>query len=241
LLRKFGVPRIKNPLLPRASKPKPISGKAKGVAAPLDGPEALRRFGLSPDTLAKLEIYAALLRKWQRTINLVSASTLDQLWTRHFADSLQVAMAAPQAKFWLDLGSGAGFPGLVTAISLIDMPGARVHLIESDQRKCAFLRDVSRETGAPVDVHNARIESFLPAFDVPIDAVSARALAPLQNLILMSEKILEKGAVGIFPQGQTASGELTDSRLVDRFKVEERQSLVALGSWIAVVRVKSRL
>jgi 16S rRNA (guanine527-N7)-methyltransferase len=205
----------------------------------VDGPDALRAFNLSAETLRRLEVYAALLRKWQRTINLVAPSTLDHIWTRHFADSLQVYDAVPGAKHWMDLGSGAGFPGLVIAIRLAELPGTKIHLVESDQRKCAFLRDVSRETGVPVEIHTERIENWLPHFDKPIDAVTARALAPLSQLIRFTEKLLEKGAIGVFPQGQKASGELTDSLLIDRFEVNERPSLVSPGSWLAIVRVKS--
>ena len=120
-----------------------------------DRAAALALFPLPPETERRLAIYADLLAKWQKTINLVAASTLPHLWMRHFADSLQVQAAAPAAGCWVDLGSGAGFPGLVTAIRLAEEPGATVHLIESDQRKCAFLREVSRETGA-ADGHSFR-------------------------------------------------------------------------------------
>ncbi len=106
----------------------------------------------------ELAIYEDLLRRWQPRINLVAANTLTDLWLRHFADSAQVAEAAPQARIWVDLGSGAGFPGLVTALLLKRQTGAKVHLVESDQRKAAFLRAVSRETDAPVDVHPERVE-----------------------------------------------------------------------------------
>jgi 16S rRNA (guanine527-N7)-methyltransferase len=205
-----------------------------------EGPEVLQAFGLSETTLNRLEIYAALLRKWQPTINLVSTSTLDRLWSRHIGDSLNVWKAAPGAKIWMDLGSGAGFPGLVTAICLADIAGAHVHLVESDQRKCAFLRDVSRETGAPVTIHVERIEKLLPSFAEAMDAVSARALAPLQTLVLLAEKLLEKGAVGVFPQGETASIALTDSRLLARFDVSEQRTIAPLRSRLAIIRVKSR-
>jgi len=212
-------------------------GKA---SSSVEGPEVLRPFNLPPETLARFEIYVAVLRKWQPTINLVGPSTLDHLWTRHIGDSLFVRAAAPEAKLWMDLGSGAGFPGLVTAICLANVPGAHVHLVESDQRKCAFLRDVSRETGAPVTIHAERIEKLLPSFEETIEAVSARALAPLQNLVLLAEKPLEKGAVGIFPQGQTAAIELTDSRLLARFSVTEQRNRTPLGSRLAIIRAKSR-
>ncbi len=206
-----------------------------------DEQRALRLVPMGPELRARLAIYEQLLRKWQKVINLVAPSTLDQIWTRHFADSLQVSDAVPKAKFWMDLGSGAGFPGLVTAIRLVEMPGAKVHLVESDQRKAAFLRDVSRETGAPVEIHMERIEKLLPHFDEPIEAVSARALAPLPQLIFWAESLLEKGAIGVFPQGEKASCELTDSRLINRFTVEERPSPLSLGSRLAIVQAKSRI
>src|SRR5580692_3450923 len=117
---------------------------------------------IAPEMEARLAVFADLLLKWQKVINLVSAATLPQLWTRHFVDSLQVQAVAPEVRLWVDLGSGAGFPGLVTAIALADVPGAQVHLIDSDQRKCAFLREVSRETGAPAVVHTGRIEDIAP-------------------------------------------------------------------------------
>lgn len=185
------------------------SGKAEGPD-PEDRAAALRLFPLPPETEARLDIYAELLLRWQKTINLVAPSTLPRLWTRHFADSLQVQAAAPDALVWADLGSGGGFPGLVTAIVLADRAGALAHLIESDQRKCAFLREVSRETQTPVQVHNGRIENVLPALcDQNIEAVSARALAPLHILIGYSVPLLEKGAVGLFLKGEHYADELT--------------------------------
>ena len=120
--------------LPRAGDGTRVSREA--VLAPL--PEAVRR---------RLTLYADLLVRWQATINLVSPKTLPDLWTRHIGDSLQAQAAAPNARRWVDLGSGGGFPGLVTAILLADEPDASVHLVESDKRKAAFLRTVARETG----------------------------------------------------------------------------------------------
>lgn len=173
-----------------------------------DRAAALALFPLPAETVARLDRYAELLRKWQTTINLVAPSTLPQLWTRHFADSLQVQAAAPEARIWADLGSGGGFPGLVTAIRLADVPGAKVHLIESDQRKAAFLREVSRETKAAAEVHLGRIETVLSALS-GIEAVSARALAPLPKLIAYAQPALDNGAVGLFLQGEQGGAELT--------------------------------
>ncbi len=190
-------------------------------------PEAARR---------RLDLYAALLVRWQATINLVAPSTLPQLWTRHIGDSLQVQAAAPAARVWVDLGSGGGFPGLVTAIVLADAPGAAVHLVESDKRKAAFLRTAARETGVPATVHAERIEGFVPAHADPVDAVSARALASLPRLVEFARPFLERGAVGVFPQGETASAELTLPEADRRFRCESVPSRMRSGSHLLIVR-----
>ena len=168
----------------------------------------------------RLAVYEEILRKWQRTINLIAESTLDQIYQRHFLDSLQVAPYAPLARVWVDMGSGGGFPGLVTAMVLADVPGAVVHLIESNQRKCSFLREVSRETHAPAIVHAGRIEDVLPAITERVDAVSARALAPLSRLIQLSSDILLKGATGVFLKGQEVAKELSGYADDSRFGIE---------------------
>ena len=160
----------------------------------------------------ELTVYADLLRRWQKTINLVAPGTLDQIWSRHFADSAQVLAAAPQAQRWADLGSGAGFPGLVTALLLKGASDAIVHLIESDQRKAAFLRAVSRETGAPTEIHVGRIEDLLPVISPTPEAISARALAPLPTLVDMMRIPLDKGAIGVFLKGAGWRNELTLAR-----------------------------
>jgi len=198
-----------------------------------------RAYDLSDDCLARLVVYAELLAKWQKTINLVAPSTLPDLWERHFLDSLQVSEAVPDTKVWADLGSGGGFPGLVTAIRLVDVPDAKVHLIESDQRKCAFLRTVSRETGAPAEIHAGRIEAVLEALPEKLDAVSARGLASLPELIALAEKPLENGAIGVFPQGRNAHSELTGTRFENRFLIETRKSATSPDSWLAIIRAHS--
>ncbi|MGO9133630.1 MAG: 16S rRNA (guanine(527)-N(7))-methyltransferase RsmG [Methylovirgula sp.] len=216
--------------------------KRNETTAEDDRAAALKLFPLSSETQARFDIYAALLRKWQKTINLVAASTLPQIWTRHFADSLQVQAALPEARIWADLGSGAGFPGLVTAIRLADVPGAKVHLIESDQRKCAFLRDVSRETQAPAEVHQGRIEDVLPTITDRIEAVSARALAPLPQLLGYSCELIKSGATGIFLKGEHLDDELTQSRALDYFdeyEIRLIRSVTAERGQILVVRQKN--
>ena len=134
---------------------------------------------VSRETYGRLAALVALVKKWQRAENLVAASTLDTIWTRHVADSAQLVAVFPKIRHWLDLGSGGGFPGLVTAILLGD--GSRddgtVHLVESNARKCAFLRTAVRDIGAPAVVHHGRIEDILARFEAPVEAISARALA----------------------------------------------------------------
>ena len=183
----------------------------------------------------RLTLYADLLVRWQTTINLVAQSSLADLWSRHIGDCLQVQAAVPDARRWVDLGSGGGFPGIVTAILLADVPDAEVHLVESDKRKAAFLRTVSRETGAPASVHAERIEGFIARHSAPVDAVSARALAPLPQLVAWSEKFLLAGAVGVFPKGQRVEAELTALQRDHRFRVASRPSRTRDDSSLVIV------
>lgn len=185
----------------------------------------------------ELELYEGLLRKWQRSTNLVSTGTLANLWSRHFADSAQVVEAFPNIDAWVDLGSGAGFPGMVMAICLKSRPGAEVHLIESDQRKVAFLRAVSRETAAPVHVHLGRIELELPRLVGHVQGVTARALAPLPQLIEWSCELLLKSATAVFLKGEDWSNELTISNVADSFQVRTIESRTnPSGRIVAIAR-----
>jgi 16S rRNA (guanine527-N7)-methyltransferase len=141
-------------------------------------------FNVSRETLDKLLAYVALLEQWQPRINLVAGATLPDVWHRHIADSAQLLALAPKSGKWLDIGSGAGFPGLVIAIMAHGSAGPRVTLIESDRRKCAFLAEVARHTGISVEIHTARIEQIATQRMLgSVDVVSARALAPLVRLI----------------------------------------------------------
>lgn len=185
--------------------------------------------------MQELEIYERLLARWQRSINLVSGSTLAELWPRHFADSAQVHAAAPHARVWADLGSGGGFPGLVTALLLKGTDGAAVHLVESDQRKAAFLRAVSRETAAPAIVHAERIEHVLPKIGV-VDAVSARALAPLDQILELAGPALQNGAIGVFLKGEDWAKELTGIPRADRFAIETLESRTDNRARLVVVK-----
>ncbi len=170
------------------------------------------------DLAERLQVFEQLLLKWQPKMNLVAPSTLKSIWIRHIEDSLQVADVLPNALRWIDLGSGAGFPGIVTALRLRDQEGAVVHLLESDHRKCAFLREVSRETQARVEVHRGRIEEILPTLP-EVDAISARALASMITLVEMTLERLEKGSVGVFLKGQDVGSELTKMPIYSSLKL----------------------
>lgn len=175
-----------------------------------DRAQALALTPVSRETERRLDILVDQLRRWQAIKNLVASATLAQVWTRHVADSLQLlALAPPGALRWLDLGSGGGFPGLVLAAALAERPGARVTLVESNTRKCSFLREVARLMGAPVEVRQGRIEDVVEGFAGRVDVVTARALAPLPILIGWSARLLTTGAVGLFPKGKEVESELT--------------------------------
>ncbi len=202
------------------------------------GLKAARQLGLwSSAEEERLRVLVHLLSRWQKTINLVSPASLKEVWLRHIADSAQVVRLAPGAQCWLDMGSGGGFPGLVAAILRLDVPGAVTHLVESDQRKCAFLREVSRETSAACVVHCARLETFDATAALTPAIVSARALAPLPVLMRHAEKYLLKGAIGLFPKGQHIDAELTTAAIDSRFVLEMHRSVT--DDLARIVQVKA--
>ncbi len=187
--------------------------------SPAYGFEAfLKETGVSRETLARLQVYADLLALWNKKINLVGRSTEGEVWQRHMLDSAQLFPLIPSnAKVLIDLGSGAGFPGLVLAIMGIP----EVHLVESDQRKCAFLREAARITQAPATIHAKRIDE-VKVF--PIDVITARALAPVADLLDWSERFLTEKTILIFPKGQNVEVELTDAHKRWRITVDQRPS-----------------
>ncbi len=172
---------------------------------------------VSRETLGRLEILAAELVRWQRAVNLVSRASLPELWSRHIDDCLQISELAPAAVSWLDLGSGAGLPGLVVAAA--DATRS-VTLIESDTRKCAFLRSTAAAMGLSVHVQEGRIERVLPDIDHTPDVVTARALAPLTSLLDYAQALLARGAIGLFPKGRGYAHELTLARESWTFKAD---------------------
>lgn len=212
---------------------------ARAAAAPIrDASDFAAHFAVSRETLARLQTYEALLRQWQKTINLVAPSTLPDVWGRHFADSAQLAaLAPPEARTWLDLGSGAGFPGLVLAIVLAERGEAKVTLIESDSRKAAFLREVARQTGTAVDILCERIEKVATQAKLqPFDVITARALAPLPRLLDLAAPCFSPKSVGLFPKGREAQAEVEAAQRAWGFTARLQPSLTDADGRIVVVR-----
>jgi 16S rRNA (guanine527-N7)-methyltransferase len=174
-----------------------------------DRARALQATPVSNEIAAKLDAFAALLIDWQQRMNLIAPSTIPLIWTRHIADSLQLLDLAPNAKTWIDLGSGAGFPGLIIACALTDKAEAMVHLIESNGKKSNFLREAVRHLGVPATVHTVRIEDFANNSATRADIVTARALAPLNELLALAYPFSKTGAQGLFLKGQDVASELT--------------------------------
>ena len=204
-------------------------------------------FGVSRETIERLETYADLLKQWQRGVNLVAPSTLAVVWERHFADSAQLAALAPAGlRVWVDLGSGAGFPGLVVAIMLADPARAgnavRMVLVESDNRKAAFLREVVRRTGldaarVAVDILSARIENITTQGSLEsVDVVSARALAPLDRLLALSAPLFGAQTMGVYLKGREAEREVEAARNRWSFSADLVPSLTDPDGRIVVVR-----
>ncbi len=171
----------------------------------------------------RLQIFVGLLAKWNAAINLVSAASLAEVWTRHVADSAQVLDVAPIRRArWLDMGSGAGFPGIVIALITADTPNAvEMTLVESDKRKAAFLSTVSRETGVPMIIQAARIEAVAPQ---NADTVSARALAPLVRLCSFAERHLAPHGAALFLKGGHYDAEIAEARRTWSFALDVRRS-----------------
>ncbi len=189
-----------------AKKPNP---SVESVTA--DREKALSMMSVSHETLARLDQYVGLLTRWQTIKNLVGPSTMPVVWTRHIADCAQLAHYQTEARVWVDIGSGAGFPGLVLAILLADRPGFQMHLVESNGRKVAFLREVARTLALPVVVHDCRIEAVQAELPARIDVLTARALASLHQLVTMQVSISQNPCIGLFLKGQDVDAELTEA------------------------------
>ncbi|MES1202745.1 MAG: 16S rRNA (guanine(527)-N(7))-methyltransferase RsmG [Pseudomonadota bacterium] len=175
------------------------------------GPDDFQRdIPVSRETREALATHLKLLLDWTPRINLVGPGQLDEYWKRHALDSAQLLRLAPEARTWIDLGSGAGFPGLVLACCLKGVEGAMVDLIESNAKKAAFLREAIRATGAPARVRLQRVKQAAAAGGA-YDAVTARAFAPLSRILDDAEPFLQSGAIGLFLKGESVESEITEA------------------------------
>lgn len=193
--------------------------------------QTLNGVAVSRETVERLARFAALFSKWAKAINLVAPSTIDELWSRHIADSAQVFQLAPEPRTWVDLGSGGGFPGVITGILLAETGAGWVHLVESNNKKAAFLRTAIAETGARASVHPVRIEEA-PRLIAHADAVSARALAELDLLLAYAWPWADRNdhLKAYFHKGRDYRSEIEKSRRRWAFDLVIHQSRVEKDS-----------
>jgi len=190
---------------------------------------------VSRETEDRLLAYVDLLGKWTRNINLISKGSVSDIWERHILDSVQIYDLAPNTfSLWVDIGSGGGLPGVVVAALAAQFaPDARIAMIESDQRKAAFLRTALRELGLSGDVLASRIDAVPP---MGADVLSARALAPLDQLLAFAENHLKPGGTAIFPKGKTAEQEIADASTNWLFQIEKHASMTDAEARILVIK-----
>jgi 16S rRNA (guanine527-N7)-methyltransferase len=199
-----------------------------------EGPDALAGIiDVSRETSEKLAVFASLIAQWNSAQSLVASGEIPALWGRHIADSAQL-VALNAGPRWIDLGTGAGLPGIV--IALVGPPGTKVDLVESNVRKCAFLRRAVRETAAPAEVHQGRVENVLSGWGAAVDTVTSRAVAPLPRLLELAAPVLERGAVGLFPKGRGFAAEIAEATLAWRFDLVQHPSRIDPGGVILEVR-----
>lgn len=178
---------------------------------------------VSRETFDRLVEFERLFQKWAGRINLAASSTLDDVWERHIVDSAQLVVLAVEAKRWVDLGSGGGYPGLIVAILLAERKGAHVNLIESNRKKASFLQFIVGQFGLPASVRACRIEQGF-ALTGPADVVTARALAPLHKLLTLASPWLQGGAKGLFHKGRDYESEVQESADLWSFDLLEHRS-----------------
>ena len=194
---------------------------------------------VSRETISALRAFESEVRRWNPTVNLVSRSSIDHLWDRHILDSAQIFQACPkEADHWLDLGSGGGFPGAVIAILARELlPHLRITLVESDQRKAAFLRQTVQRLGLSASVEATRVEALVPQ---AADVVSARALAPLSVLLDLAEPHLKPEGTCLFPKGIRHADEVLDAQRSWRFDLDAFPSALHPGAAILIIRKLER-
>lgn len=202
---------------------------------PPNADASLAQYDVSCETMRLLERYVDLLVKWNRTINLVSHATLADVWARHIQDSAQLwALAQPSGRSWADFGSGGGLPGIVlSAMAKERSPETIFTLVESDQRKCTFLRTAIRELGLNSQVIADRVEGIAP---LGADVVSARALAPLKDLLAFADRHLSPTGVAIFPKGRTAATEIEEAKRLWSFDCDAHPSMSDSAAKVLVIR-----
>jgi len=192
--------------------------------------EALRDVAgpVSRETYDDLMQFEAMFRQWAGRINLAAPSTLADLWARHILDSAQIFPLKPDARLWLDIGSGGGFPGLVLAFLLRERDGSKIHLVESNRKKAGFLQAVAGRFGLPARVHAVRIEEVagLQELKAGVDVLTARALAPLPLLLDLGAPWLSAETVGLFHKGRDYRNELQESINRWRFDLVEHRSRI---------------
>jgi 16S rRNA (guanine527-N7)-methyltransferase len=184
---------------------------------PFDAGDFQAATGASDAQVVDVERYRALLEDWNTRMNLVGPSAMATFWRRHALDSAQLLKIEPHAKVWADLGTGAGLPGVILAILLKGVPGARVHLVESLLKRCRFLEVAVRALELPASVHRARAESLKLT---GIEVVTARACAPLTRLLGYAAPAMRGGTRGLFLKGRDADAEIAEARRSWRFEVE---------------------
>lgn len=200
----------------------------------MQGENVWDNLGVSRETLGLLRDFSEQLEKWSRSINLIAPSTVSDLWHRHILDSAQLAMFAPEGMTcWCDLGSGGGLPGIVLSIIFRSRDGLSFTLIESDKRKAAFLKMMIARYGLHARVFDARIEDVPP---VRCDVISARALAPLVELLPLIRRHLRQDGVAILPKGRGYDSEVETARKRWHFDLEERESVVDDDSKLLIIR-----
>jgi len=198
-------------------------------------------FKVPRETIHRLVRYAEILNEWQARQNLVSAATLPHVWNRHFADSAQILRLAPNANTWLDLGAGAGFPGLVIAILQANHANFRVHLVESTAKKCAFLAEVASATSAPAEIHCMRIEELSrTATSLEPEIITARALAPLPRLLGLAAPWFRPGVRGLLLKGCDVRQEIDAAKRRYDFTYELHRSMTAVDSSIIEISKVSK-
>ncbi len=212
-----------------------------GSAAADERAEVLAMFNVSRETASRLDRFVDLLLTWQRHTNLIANSTIPNLWMRHIADSLQLLGLAPKASkatgpVWVDIGTGGGFPGIVLACALADVPGACVHMIESSTKKGTFLREAVAATGTPGIVHVGRAEDLGPSLAPVTDVVTARAVAPLKDLLGLIAPFIKKGAQALLLKGQDVDAELTEATKCWNIVAERVPSKTNPAARILVIR-----